>query len=65
VSEPGLTAQRRADFEQATRVHGSFLAAAEKRALIWMAERMPTWVNSEHLTLLGFAGQIASSFVRC
>jgi hypothetical protein len=32
---------RGADFRQAERVHGSFLAAAEKRALIWMAERMP------------------------
>src|SRR5208337_1160461 len=48
------------DFQQATRVHGSFLAAAEKRALVWMAERMPAWVNSDHLTLLGFAAQIAT-----
>jgi archaetidylinositol phosphate synthase len=49
-----------ADFQQAKRVHGSFLASAEKRALIWMAERMPGWVNSDHLTLLGFAAQIAT-----
>ncbi len=47
-------------FRQATRVHGSLLAAAEKRALIWMAERMPAWVNSDHLTLLGFLAQIAT-----
>jgi phosphatidylglycerophosphate synthase len=51
---------RRANFRQATRVHGSFLAAAEKRALVWMAERMPAWVNSDHLTVLGFAAQIAT-----
>jgi len=25
-----------------------------------MAERMPAWINSDHLTLLGFAGQIAT-----
>jgi archaetidylinositol phosphate synthase len=25
-----------------------------------MAQRMPAWVNSDHLTLLGFAGQIAT-----
>jgi archaetidylinositol phosphate synthase len=36
-----------------TRIHGSFLAAAEKRALIWIAERLPRWVNSDHLTTLG------------
>src|SRR6202165_3383303 len=60
VAEPVLTEQRRADFQQATRVHGSFLAAAEKRILIWMAERMPAWVNSDHLTSLGFAAQIAT-----
>jgi archaetidylinositol phosphate synthase len=51
---------RRANFRQATRVHGSFLAAAEKRALVWMAERMPAWVNPDHLTGLGFAAQIAT-----
>jgi len=50
----------RANFRQATRVHGSLLAAAEKRALVWMAERMPAWVNSDHLTVIGFAAQIAT-----
>jgi phosphatidylglycerophosphate synthase len=60
VTEPVVTEKPSADFKQATRVHGSFLAAAEKRALIWMAERMPAWVNSDHLTLLGFVGQIAT-----
>ena len=48
------------EFQQATRVHGSFLAAAEKRALIWMGERMLAWVNSDHLTAIGFAGQIGT-----
>jgi archaetidylinositol phosphate synthase len=36
-----------------TRVHRSFLAAAEKRLLIRIAERLPEWVNSDHLTALG------------
>ena len=36
-----------------TRVHGSLLAAAEKRVLIWIAERLPAAVNSDHLTALG------------
>jgi archaetidylinositol phosphate synthase len=60
VNEPVLGARRDSEFQQATRVHSSFLAAAEKRALIWMAERMPSWINSDHLTLLGFTGQIAT-----
>ena len=55
-----LAEARRSNFRQATPVHGSLLAPAEKRALIWMAERMPAWVNSDHLTLLGFCAQIAT-----
>jgi phosphatidylglycerophosphate synthase len=47
-------------FKPAQRNHTSFLAAAEKRSLIWMAERLPTWVNSDHLTALGFAALLAA-----
>ncbi len=36
----------------------SLSADAEKRLLVWMAHRMPAWVNSDHLTALGFAGMI-------
>jgi archaetidylinositol phosphate synthase len=35
------------------RQHNSVLAAAEKRALIWMARRLPRWINSDHLSALG------------
>jgi archaetidylinositol phosphate synthase len=35
-----------------TRVHTSLLAGIEKRALIWMAHRLPAWVHSDHLTAL-------------
>jgi archaetidylinositol phosphate synthase len=55
-----LAEARRASFRQATRIHGSFLAGAEKRVLVWMAERLPAWVNSDHLTILGFTAQIAT-----
>jgi len=44
-------------FVSATRLHQSFVATAEKRTLIWLAERTPRWINSDHLTLLGFASQ--------
>ncbi|HOG29472.1 MAG TPA: CDP-alcohol phosphatidyltransferase family protein [Vicinamibacterales bacterium] len=48
-----------------TRVHGSLLARAEKQALVWMASRLPAWINSDHLTALGFASMagVAASFV--
>src|SRR5512133_3565437 len=41
-------------FKEADRAQLSFLAAAEKRVLVWFAQRMPRRVNSDHLTLLGF-----------
>jgi archaetidylinositol phosphate synthase len=39
---------------EAQRVHQSMLSSIEKKTLIWLAERMPRWVNSDHLTTLGF-----------
>ena len=46
------------EFRDARRTHRSLFASAEKRALIWLAERMPAWVNSDHLTALGFVSLI-------
>jgi archaetidylinositol phosphate synthase len=45
-------------FTNAKREHRSVLASVEKKALIWMAARMPGWVNSDHLTALGFVALI-------
>jgi archaetidylinositol phosphate synthase len=36
-----------------SREHQSLLASAEKRLLIAIAQRLPRWINSDHLTLLG------------
>lgn len=36
------------------REHRSVLMALEKRLLVWIAERLPKPVTSDHLTLLGF-----------
>ncbi len=47
-------------FKPAQRSHTSVLAAAEKRTLIWIAERLPGWVNSDHLTSLGFISLLAA-----
>lgn len=45
-----------AGFQQAERAQLSILSKLEKRCLVWMAERMPTRVNSDHLTVLGATG---------
>src|SRR5581483_10651474 len=42
------------DFHPAERMHQSLLASSEKRALLWLAQRMPAAINSDHLTALGF-----------
>src|SRR5579871_1745903 len=47
-------------FQQAKRSQTSFLAALEKRALLWIAQRLPARVNSDHLTILGFLSLLAS-----
>lgn len=49
-------------FRNAKRIQQSVSAAYEKRALIWMAERTPAWINSDHLTILGFAAQLLTGF---
>ena len=41
---------------QTVRVHHAVTASAEKRLLVWIAERLPAWVNSDHLTSLGAIG---------
>ena len=45
-------------FRQAERLQESLLAGLEKRLLVWMAGRTPAWINSDHLTALGFAAQL-------
>ncbi|MFM8533559.1 MAG: hypothetical protein ACKOEC_08205 [Acidimicrobiia bacterium] len=47
------------------RQHNSVLAAAEKRTLIWIAERLPRWINSDHLSALGLVAMAGAgaSFV--
>jgi archaetidylinositol phosphate synthase len=47
-------------FRDAERKQLSVLAAIEKRVLVWLAHRMPGWVNSDHLTLLGFVAMAAA-----
>jgi len=44
----------------AVRIQQSLLAPLEKRALIWIAERLPMVINSDHLTLLGISSMLAA-----
>jgi archaetidylinositol phosphate synthase len=51
---------RRRPFPEMRRVQESWVAAAEKRALLWMAARVPPWIGPDHLTALGLAAQIGA-----
>ncbi|MCI7576269.1 MAG: CDP-alcohol phosphatidyltransferase family protein [Bacteroidales bacterium] len=42
--------------KQAVRIQTSILNAAEKKVLVWLAERMPRWVTSDLLTVVGIFG---------
>lgn len=41
-------------FANAIRLQESFTARGERKVLAWLAARLPSWVNSDHLTLIGF-----------
>ena len=45
-------------FENAARIHNALTSDPEKHTLIWMAERTPRRISSDHLTLLGFLAQV-------
>ena len=47
-------------FVQARRINQALTASAEKRALQWMAARLPRWVSSDQLTVLGLGAQIGA-----
>jgi len=42
------------------REYGGILAEPEKRVLLWLAHRMPSCINSDHLTLLGLISMLAA-----
>jgi len=49
-----------APFKDAVRLQHSVLATLEKRTLIWLAQRMPAAVNSDHLTILALAAMMGA-----
>lgn len=46
------------DIKQSQRIQTSVLNGIEKKALVWLAQRQPQWVTSDHLTLVGFVGAL-------
>ena len=54
------TVDLQAGFASANRVNRSLTAAAEKQALVWMAQRAPSWLTSDQLTTLGLAAQFGA-----
>ena len=44
--------------KQANRIQTSILNPYEKKILVYLAERMPAWVTSDMLTILGFVGAL-------
>lgn len=44
--------------ENAERIQTSILNKLEKKTLVWLAERQPGWVTSDHLTYLGVAAAV-------
>ena len=60
MSSQAATIKDEAAFHTARRINRSLTASLEKRALLWMAERAPSWLTSDQLTLLGLTAQIAA-----
>ena len=44
----------------ALRINQALTAPVEKRVLLWMANRAPSWLTSDQLTLLGLTAQIGA-----
>jgi len=55
-----LEMRRTRPFRDMLRVQESWVAVAEKRALLWLAARTPDRIGPDHLTALGLAAQIGA-----
>jgi archaetidylinositol phosphate synthase len=55
-----LEMRRARPFPDMLRVQESWVAGAEKRALLWLAARTPDRIGPDHLTILGLVAQIGA-----
>jgi phosphatidylglycerophosphate synthase len=53
-------ADEQASFREARRHLESILSRPEKKALVWIAARLPRWVSSDHLTALGLLSMLGA-----
>jgi archaetidylinositol phosphate synthase len=60
VASTTFVARKQRALGSERRLQDSFLAKGERRVLIFIAERLPASINSDHLTILGFAAQIVT-----
>jgi len=49
--------------EKHQRIQESILAPAEAASLRWFAQRMPSWVTSDHLTLIGLVAMLLAGLL--
>src|SRR5579864_2387831 len=55
-----LEMRRRRPFPETVRIQQSWVATAEKRALLWLTARTPEWIGPDHLTVLGLVAQVSA-----
>jgi archaetidylinositol phosphate synthase len=55
-----LEMRRKRLFPEIQRVQESWVAAAERKALLWLAARTPQRIGPDHLTALGLVAQLAA-----
>lgn len=60
MTSDSLTPQVQKEFQPAARKQASLLASLEKRALLYLAARLPRRIHSDHLTALGFLSMVAA-----
>ena len=53
------------DRKQAKRIQKSFLSPYEKKVLVYLAGKMPSWVTSDMLTIVGFLGALVMAAGYC
>ena len=58
ISQACAAVPQRGEFAGAERIHTALTARMEKRLLIWLAQRTPAAIHSDHLTALGFISQL-------
>ena len=58
TSKPAPFEKSASSFENATRIQESWTSGPERTVLLWLAARIPAYINSDHLTLLGFEAML-------